>query len=176
MPWAELIERLNPDLQTPRTPVPHYYPYSLLPPRPRTHPPSSSSPQTRYSASVSPPPEFDPPSEESHTTDIANAIDLVEQLLQPESIKRITPRKALYHPFLHDPSEPGDDEYFPHPWGQGICSKYHFVDDVTEELCVRVRVPGRSMSEVRVLQAGEGIAIGRDPCEFHKGYKEFQDI
>ncbi|KAH8096632.1 kinase-like protein [Cristinia sonorae] len=173
--WTEFVERQNPNLRVPREPVPYYYPYSTMPHRARTHPPSSSSPTTtRYSESVSPQPDIEPPSEESHIEDVKNALDLLEQLMQPECVRRITPRKALYHPFLHDPlSDVGDDEYFPHPFGQGICAKYHFRDDVTDEMCVRVRVPGTDEMEVRILQAGEGLAIGREPCEFHKDEEEF---
>ena len=166
--WAEFVERQNPNLRQPRAPVPHYYPYSMTPQRQRTHPPSSSSPNTRYSASLSPPPELQPPDQIAHEEDIKNALDLVEQLMHPECVKRITPRKALYHPFLHDPDDPGDDEFYPHPFGLGICRKHHFRDSVTEELSVEVKVPGCDKMERRCVQAGEGIAIGREPCEFHR--------
>lgn len=67
----------------------------------------------------------------------------------------------------------GDDEWFPHPFGEGVCGEMHFRDDVTEEPFIRVRVTneetmGEGRGEVRKLVAGEGIAIGNWPCEFHK--------
>lgn len=124
--------------------------------------------------------------------DLELAFDLLEKLLLPESISRITARDAIYHPFLAEhngsfsyssPSsgtstslntELGDDAFFPHPLGGGRCGEYHFVDEVTEEH--RVRIPGPAGDEVRLLQAGEGIPIGNRPCEFHKDMEEFKDI
>jgi len=94
--------------------------------------------------------------------------------MHPESTRRMTPRDALYHPFLADPSEPEDDEFFPHPFGEGVCGDWHHLDEVTEEACVRVNVgvngdgDGEGGGEVRRVMAGEGIAIGRWPCEFHR--------
>jgi cell division control protein 7 len=105
------------------------------------------------------------PTAESHMADLECAFDLVEQLMQPESTRRITPRSALYHPFLE--SEPEDDELFPHPFGEGACGARHFVDDVTEEPCVRIRLRDGT-DEVKRLVAGEGIAVGRNACEFHQ--------
>lgn len=86
--------------------------------------------------------------------------------MEPESHRRITPRGALYHPFLTDPSEAEDDELFPHPCSEGVCQKYHFKDAVTEEHCVLLNIDGQE--KVRRLVAGEGIAIGSAPCEFHR--------
>jgi cell division control protein 7 len=89
----------------------------------------------------------------------------------------MTPRGALYHPFLASPNELEDDEFFPHPFGKGICGQWHFKDDVTEEERVKIRVFGEEQLgdnaneeryEVRTVLAGEGIAIGRQPCEFHR--------
>lgn len=105
------------------------------------------------------------PTEESHNKDIDNALSLLERLMEPESTRRITPRDTLYHAFLADPSEPEDDALFPNPFGEGICSKYHFVDEVTEEPCVLIPFNGKE--RVKRLVAGEGIAIGKSPCEFH---------
>ncbi|KAI0248816.1 kinase-like domain-containing protein [Lactifluus subvellereus] len=102
----------------------------------------------------------------NHEADVGQALDLLERLLHPESIKRITPRQALYHPFLHE-SE-GDDALFPHPFGEGICGEWHFIDTVTEELRVRIWTEGGKTSVVPVM-AGEGVAIGNEPCEFHQG-------
>ncbi|KAL0070243.1 Cell division control protein 7 [Marasmius tenuissimus] len=170
-----------------------------------------------------------PPSEVSHNRDVDNAIQMVELLMNPNCTSRITPKKALYHPFLHnshktrrksgqrrstggngrkeddamedvdadgdgtrgtvyslgagddllqdDESEPSDDEFFPHPFGKGVCRKYHFKDGVTEEPFVRVfaddaRGGENSRMEVLRLESGEGVAIGRQPCEFHRvGYE-----
>lgn len=181
--------------------------------------------------------------------DIDDALDLLEKLLHPESVKRITPRDALYHPFLaekgtrvplfggskqvaestssttvierssptavgtdtpshadtHTKSEPpssplpkdtttsskpkrkkGDDAFVPHPFGEGACAEYHFIDEVTQQPGVIVRQRkclcecagrrcegGEGEEHVRKLvAAGEGIAIGERACEFHRGYKE----
>lgn len=114
------------------------------------------------------------PTEESHRTDVENAFSLLKQLMEPESHRRITPRGALYHPFLVDHSEPEDDELFPHPAGEGLCQKYHFKDTVTEEHCVLLNSDGQE--QVRRLVAGEGIAIGSAPCEFHKREFDLEDL
>lgn len=42
------------------------------------------------------------------------------------------------------------------------------MDTNTDELCVKVRVPGTNRMEVRIIQPGEGMAIGREPCAFHR--------
>jgi cell division control protein 7 len=97
---------------------------------------------------------------------VEQALDLLERLLHPESIKRITPRQALYHPFLREGE--GDDALFPHPFGEGVCGEWHFIDTVTEELRVRVRTEAGKTSVIPVM-AGQGVAIGGEPCEFHQG-------
>ena len=62
-----------------------------------------------------------------------------------------------------------DDEFVPHPFGEGACREWHFRDDVTEQPYVKVAVEGdERREETLTLVAGEGIAIGRQPCEFHK--------
>lgn len=62
-----------------------------------------------------------------------------------------------------------DDEFVPHPFGEGACREWHFRDDVTEQPYVKVAVEGEERrEETLTLVAGEGIAIGRQPCEFHK--------
>lgn len=86
--------------------------------------------------------------------------------MHPESTRRITPRGALYHPFLADPSEPEDDDLFPHPFGDGVCGKWHYVDEGTDEQCVIILDEGEQKG--RRVTSGEGIAIGRWPCEFHR--------
>ncbi|KAI6130273.1 kinase-like protein [Pisolithus croceorrhizus] len=168
--WSDFVEKQNPQLREVRRPNDQYYPYNA------THglshhsqpPPSSSPTSDKLSWSSSPAPVA-LPSQESHNRDIENALSLLESLMEPDSTRRITPRGALYHPFLADPSEPEDDDLFPHPFGEGVCGRYHYTDKVTEEPCVLVNVDGKE--SVRRLVAGEGIAIGKDPCEFHR--KEF---
>jgi cell division control protein 7 len=99
---------------------------------------------------------------------VEQALDLLEGLLHPESIKRITPRDALYHPFLYESEDgEGDDAFFPHPFGEGVCGKLHFVDPVTEEFRVCIRTEEGDTSVIPVM-AGEGMAIGDEPCEFHR--------
>lgn len=98
------------------------------------------------------------------------ALDLLERLMQPESTRRITPKDALSHPFLKDPDEADDDDFVPHLFGEGVCAALHFYDEA-EEPCVRVKVKeedGEEEMRVRRLEPGEGVAIGRMPCEFHR--------
>ncbi|KAG7097514.1 hypothetical protein E1B28_004857 [Marasmius oreades] len=82
-----------------------------------------------------------------------------------------------------DDSEPSDDEFFPHPFGKGVCGKYHFRDGVTEEPFVHVyanegeHTSSERTMEVLRLVSGEGVAIGRQPCEFHRvGYELDMDV
>jgi cell division control protein 7 len=161
--WRSFVERQNPDLETDARFS------SVVEPQPEDH--SSAPPPPSSSSSPSPP---------SSTTEhhLSAAFDLLDNLLQPESHRRYTPRQALYHPFLAEVDEDGeeglgDDEWFPHPYGSGICGERHFRDDVTEEPWVRIRVRDEDgmdvgRDEVRKLDSGEGIAIGSWPCEFHK--------
>ncbi|PSR80981.1 hypothetical protein PHLCEN_2v6571 [Hermanssonia centrifuga] len=172
--WREFVERLNPKLREPPKPDHRFYPYTTPAWSETRPPPSSSSPtsHSRYSASrySSGSRSPSPATQESYAADIDNALDLLEQIMQPEAVKRMTPRAALAHPFLKDPDEPDDDEFVPHPFGEGVCGDYHFHDEVTEEPCVRVRAANGKIV-VRRLMAGEGVCIGRMPCEFHKkGY------
>lgn len=97
-----------------------------------------------------------------HRVDVENAINLLKATLEPESTKRITARDALYHPFLIDPSQPEDDELFPHPWGQGVCGEHHDRCYLTGEL--QIWFDG----EMFKVKAGQYTAIGSKPCEFHK--------
>ncbi|KAG6329119.1 hypothetical protein ID866_9971 [Astraeus odoratus] len=166
MSWREFVERQNPRLRELRLPDNRHYPYNTMH---RPQPPPSSSTVGQSSGSRSPSPathDIPYPTQESHHEDIENALSLLERLMDPDSTRRITPRGALYHPFLADSSEPEDDDIFPHPFGEGKCRKYHFIDEVTEEPCVLVNVDGEE--RVRSLVAGEGIAIGKNPCEFHR--------
>ncbi|KAH9998297.1 kinase-like domain-containing protein [Russula vinacea] len=171
-PWREFVETLNPKLREPTKGDMCPNPYntreassggSSYPP-----PPSSSSPdpdavsgETHWPSGLG--------DVQDHETDIEQALDLLERLLHPESIKRFTPRQALYHPFLHDSGEEkGDDAFFPHPFGEGVCGEWHSVDPVTEEFRVRIRTEEGSTSVIPVM-AGEGMAMGDEPCEFHRG-------
>ncbi|KAF8076815.1 kinase-like protein [Lyophyllum atratum] len=153
-------------------------------------PPSSSSttssPPSLYFPRSSSPASGQPdaartPSQATHQRDVEAALDLAEKLMNPYCVKRITPRQALAHPFLR--GEEGDfdeaaddDEFVPHRPGEGVCGGLHFVDDVTEAQGVKVPVqcgcgPGceEVYEEVIMLEAGQGMAIGRQPCEFHHG-------
>lgn len=182
MPWRTFVSKQNEQLMEPHQPDPRFYPYNNIShieaqSHINTHfpPPSSSSGHDRSSPAA---PRFSSPSSvslalptpESHARDIDSAFDLLEGLMHPESTRRMTPRDALYHPFLADPSEPEDDEFFPHPFGEGVCGDWHHLDEVTEEPCVRINLgmDGEGGGEVRRVIAGEGIAIGRWPCEFHR--------
>lgn len=232
----------------------------------------------------------------AYEADIDNALDLLKKLMNPDSTKRITPRDALYHPFLREyrlvpvqtDSHPGvpssslpssvttassatvtaneisgrrgrgstskreestdgeevegeedneevqeqteadgdaevegtwhaisDDEFFPHPPGEGVCAAWHFEDEDTGNMYVKIRVPAapssagsgssssrigtsrgnrkrmrgdrdgdgevddlelrRMETKMKRLDAGEGMAIGREPCEFHRNVPEFCD-
>ncbi|KAI0355327.1 kinase-like protein [Trametes cingulata] len=175
MSWREFVERQNPELRVPPEPEPSYYPYTLPEYRSRTRPPPSSSscysPGAGRSSPSSPagprPPSPTPSEAERYSAEIDVALDFLEKAMEPESIRRMTPRTALYHEFLREPGAPGDDEFVPHPFGDGVCGHLHFIDDA-DDLCVQVRVEGREDLVVRKVQAGEGIAIGRQPCEFHR--------
>ncbi|KAI6152289.1 kinase-like protein [Pisolithus tinctorius] len=164
--WSDFVEKQNPSLREVRRPDDQYYPHNVAH-RSLHHsqpPPSSSPTSDKFSGSSSPAPVAFP-TQESHTRDVENALNLLESLMEPDATRRITPRDALYHPFLADPSEPEDDDLFPHPFGEGVCGKYHYIDKVTKDPYVLVNVDGKE--SVRRLVAGEGIAIGKDPCEFH---------
>ncbi|KAF7306773.1 Kinase-like protein [Mycena indigotica] len=109
---------------------------------------------------------------ESHKRDVDLAFSLLNGLLEPEAHKRFTPKLALAHDFLRDEG-PDDQDTVPHPFGVGVCAKYHFIDEVTEELFVKVfepLQPGQTIRRLgtRGVAPGEGIAIGRSPCEFHQ--------
>ncbi|KAL7282671.1 hypothetical protein ACG7TL_004144 [Trametes sanguinea] len=179
MSWREFVERQNPDLRIPPEPDYSYYPYTLPEYRQRARPPPSSS--SCYSPGrSSPPSQAEPhapsptPSErDQYAAEIEHALDFLEKAMEPESIRRMTPRTALYHPFLREPGAPEDDECAPHPFGDGVCGHLHSIDD-EEELCVKVRVEGCEELVERRVRAGEGIAIGRRPCEFHRDMPEFK--
>ena len=164
--WSDFVEKLNPELRIPPPPDPYFFPHTLPERRATSHPPSSSS---NYSRSPSVDRESPSPEElEEYSREVDKALDFLELVMAPESTKRITPRMALYHPFLRDPSEPEDDELVPHPVGLGACREYHFKDEETDEQCARVKVEGREGWAVRRVLPGEAIAIGKQPCELHR--------
>ncbi|KAG5650090.1 hypothetical protein H0H81_000808, partial [Sphagnurus paluster] len=191
MKWREFVEKQNPTLYEPQEPDLRYYPYNLpayhehhsqahshsdyLPPSSST---TTSSPPSLYfpSSPTSPsgvPDVMRAPSRSAHRRDIEAALDLVEKLMDPHAVRRITPRAALAHPFLRGAEgefdeAADDDEFVPHRFGEGVCGQWHFVDEVTEELGVKVPVRcgcgcEREFEEVVMLEAGQGVAIGRQP-------------
>ncbi|KII94691.1 hypothetical protein PLICRDRAFT_33505 [Plicaturopsis crispa FD-325 SS-3] len=175
--WRAFVERQNPNLKTPVKPDPRYYPHTNSRNNTQSHinshlPPSSSSTSsTPMPSSRSPSPAPSSPAQvapdEAHAAELDAAFDLLDQLMHPESTRRITPRGALYHPFLADPDAPEDDEFFPHPFGEGVCGEAHFIDPDTDEPRVRIGL-GDGRYVVKSLLAGEGVAIGRHPCEYHE--------
>lgn len=149
--WREFVEKQNPKISTPPTPNPRFYPYNRL---------GNSGP-------------FPPPNKDAYASDLENAFSFLEGILQPEMYKRFTPVEALKHPFLTIPGE-DDDDYLPHPYGEGKCGKYHWIDE-TDVPCARIGLPLDHEGEIREdsgrvirLDAGQGIAIGKEPCEFHR--------
>ncbi|KAF5364141.1 hypothetical protein D9756_000149 [Leucocoprinus leucothites] len=205
--WRDFVIRQNPDIYEPREPDLQCYPFNTAAYRAwlqqeteKTQvPPESSSPISPTDMTTPPSlttikPNPDQYSESpatlasayplispiQHALDVDSAFDLLEQLLHPESTKRITPKRALAHPFLagrpdEDDALPDDDEFVPHEPGKGVCGNWHHRDDVTEEMRVRVKVrcecgecDGVVKEEFRTVMPGEGIAIGREPCEFHQ--------
>ncbi|KLO14549.1 kinase-like protein [Schizopora paradoxa] len=164
MTWREFVQRNNPDLFRSQSPPPSATPStsptledgSTLTAADLLHPPDPSSSQSTQSL--------------YSTTDLNQALDLLERLLHPSATDRITARNALYHPFLVEPG-PGDDAFFPHPLGKGRCGEYHFRDAVTEEH--HAKFVGPKYDETRRMNAGEGIPIGDNVCELHRGMPEF---
>jgi len=176
-PWREIVETLNPKLWVQPKSALCLNPYSLSEASSGggsyAPPPSSSSPgagtvlnETRWPS----------PIVDDHETELEQALDLLERLMHPESIKRITPQQALYHPFLRESEEgEGDDAFFPHPFGEGVCGEWHFIDPVTEEYRVQIRTEDGSMRVITVM-AGEGISIGDEACEFHRREDFFKSL
>jgi cell division control protein 7 len=155
-------------LYTPPPADPRYYPYNTGGSRRGgTHPPTSSSPLASSSRLSRSPAPSDPDAE-THRADVLAAIDLAEQLLDPESTKRLGPRHALRHRFLAEEGAPDDDELAPQRAGRGVCGHLHLMDSGGAP-CVRVKVTrgGRVVEEVRRIIPGEGVAYGSRPCEFH---------
>ena len=164
MTWRDFVEKNNPDLFTSPSP-------------PSSPKPSSSRSGTNNNSQLSSEPaeqkQTDPTSiaYDTYLRDLDLAFDLLEKLLVPESINRITARDALYHPFLAEP-ESEDDSFFPHPIGDGRCGQYHFRDEVTEEHYVQI--VGPNGVERRGLLAGQGVPIGDHPCEYHQDIEHLE--
>ncbi|KAG6919762.1 hypothetical protein DXG01_001598 [Tephrocybe rancida] len=207
MSWREFVEKQNPTIYDPPEPDLRYYPHN----QPAFHahmnqlehsrhsvPPSSSSSSSSptslfFPRSSSPPMSGEgtslsgllAPSPTSHRQEVDSAIDLAEQLMNPFSVRRITPKEALAHPFLR--GEEGDfdeaandDEFTPHVFGEpgSDCAQWHYVNDLGDHI-VQVQImcgcgePGCDdfeMDEIQV-EPGQGLAIGRQPCEFHQDMK-----
>ncbi|KAJ3912242.1 kinase-like protein [Lentinula edodes] len=190
--WSDFVTKQNPDLYSVPEPDVRFYPYTkqLKDQAQRQIQELDAPEQTPYH---DPDREHDDISQhdnyrltpKQHEEDIDNALDLVEALLHPLCTKRLTPRSALYHPFLY--SKPEDDEFFPHPFGEGVCRKWHARDEVgAPYVCIYAQDDfdsddaanfgednGKGRKKVwHSLTSGEGIAIGKQPCEFHKiGYE-----
>lgn len=153
--WREFVERQNPDIVAQAA--------ATSPPPTSSTFPDSDAPSHKPGSSSTGNPDHNT-SSSSKAADIENAFDLLEKLLHSESVKRITARDALYHPFLYEEGSE-DDDFVPHPPGQGVCGYLHFKDSLTEEHWVReaMKVKG----PMKKLSAGEGIPIGKKPCEYH---------
>ncbi|KZT06535.1 kinase-like protein [Laetiporus sulphureus 93-53] len=165
--WCDFVERQNPLLHEPPAPDPRFFPYAGKSGVTSGHFPTSS-PRSSPERFLSPELPIPTPDAETYTAEVEKALDLLEQVMHPESTRRITPRRALAHSFLRDPDAPDDDEFFPYPFGEGVCGELHFIDEDTDEYCVKVRIPGEEKMTVRRIAAGEGIAIGKRACEFHR--------
>ncbi|KZT29486.1 kinase-like protein [Neolentinus lepideus HHB14362 ss-1] len=146
--WRDFVTRQNPDLMTPSKPDSRYYPFY------------------RGTSPDDPPSLPEPPDQATHSADIESALDLLEHIMDPDCTKRFTPRHALYHPFLAQSEKLEDDDYFPHPFGEGVCAEFHMIDEETDEMCVRIGT--EDGEDIIRVEAGEGIAIGTNPCEFHQ--------
>jgi cell division control protein 7 len=184
--WQEFVERQNPDIRTPKPPDYRYYPYtfpaySRATPSEEVPPLTSSSP-SRSGGSRSQSPTTDPfaptnslasPATQKHIQDLENAYDFLEKVLCADSTQRITPREALYHDFLKptEGEEPyvnmDDDLFFPHPAGTGVCGGLHSIDPETNTHSVKIEYSDGT-ADIHTVAAGEGIAIGDQPCEFHQ--------
>ncbi|KAJ4486500.1 kinase-like protein [Lentinula lateritia] len=191
--WSDFVTKQNPDLYSVPEPDVRFYPYTK----------QLKDQAQRQIQELDAPEQTPGPSQKQHEEDIDNALDLVEALLHPLCTKRLTPRSALYHPFLYSSSnrrqreadpmvdedtdmefgadedldeevEPEDDEFFPHPFGEGVCRKWHARDEVgAPYVCIYTQDDFDRRKKVwHSLTSGEGIAIGKQPCEFHKiGYE-----
>ena len=123
---------------------------------------------------------FNQPSPEStakHNHMIKQALDLLSKCLHWDATARITARDALYDPFLrlNGKEDVDDDQQFPHPPGEGKCSTLHYLDEHNRHV---VMIPIDETKYItRVLESGEGIAIGSSKCEFHQDtHRGLEDV
>lgn len=111
---------------------------------------------------------------------ILEACDLLDHCLDPNSVRRITARDALYHPFLapdldelttanEHSIELDEDQLFPHPPGYGVCESHHRQTEGGDWV-VFVGVNEKGDEEWEPIEAGQGQAIGSRPCEFHEDF------
>ncbi|KAF7320125.1 Kinase-like protein [Mycena kentingensis (nom. inval.)] len=180
MSWHSFVMKQNPSLMDPPKPRPPFEMDMMLEDETELDghssavvtPHSSSSPDSRQRSSSPSSMPTDEALRHTHKRDVEMAFSLLDGLLEPDAHLRMTPKNALAHSFLRDDG-PDDDETTPHPFGQGVCAKFHFLDGVTDEPFVRVYEPLRPGQTTRRLGArgvlpGQGLAIGRQPCEFHQ--------
>ncbi|RDX53726.1 kinase-like protein [Lentinus brumalis] len=108
--WKEFVERQNPDVRVPPAPEYHYYPYTLPGHRARIrqYPASSSSPGPSSQSDRTPSPT--PSEADRYSAEIDVALEFLEEAMEPDSTRRMTARKALYHSFLREPDAEEDDE------------------------------------------------------------------
>ncbi|KAJ3777383.1 kinase-like protein [Lentinula raphanica] len=193
--WSEFVTKQNPDLYTVPEPDVRFYPYTKqlreqaqrqiqeldAPEQDQYDDPEHDENSQGDGYRPTPAPSSSPSHLKQHEKDVNDALDLVEGLLRPLCTERLTPRSALYHPFLYpigthldEEVEPEDDEFFPHPFGEGVCRRWHFrdEDEDDDDTAFFRRGAKKRRTVYRSLTSGEGIAIGRQPCEFHRvGYE-----
>ncbi|KAF7310774.1 Kinase-like protein [Mycena chlorophos] len=174
--WSSFVSRQNPDVYEPPKASPTFSMMmdndTDLDGQLHTDSIPPSSPSRAASSSKSGTPPVDDSIRESHKRDVDLAFSLLDGLLEPEACRRMTPSQALAHAFLRDDG-PDEHDTLPHPFKSGVCAKYHIVDNVTEEPSVLVfepLQPGQTARRLgtRGVAPGQGIAIGREPCEFHQ--------
>jgi cell division control protein 7 len=179
MSWRDFILKQNPDLVKPRKPDQRFYPYCQhMKKRYSTLPPTSSlsSLDEEHPPSSFVHDDLPAPSAEKHAQDLEDAFDFIEKIMHPEATRRLTPRGALYHPFLAETAETAtingyeqpmeDDELVPHPFGEGVCGTLHQMDEADDMFVILPMPDGEKL--VRKVDAGEAVAIGREPCELHR--------
>lgn len=149
--WSQFVERLNPDIHTPKKYDMRFYPHNCkhrdgrdardalasMPPPARSSSPPTSSTDAPERPSKHAERYANPPTVERYGHVLKLAFHLLEQVLHFESTKRYTPRKVLYHQFLDEAGADGDDQFVPHRVGDGVCGRFHYREsDGTH--CVRV--------------------------------------
>jgi cell division control protein 7 len=99
--------------------------------------------------------------EDDRKAQVEGALDLLEHLMDPDCTTRFTAYQALQHYWLRESNDIDyDNEFFPHPVGQGVCAALHRSGKSGENVI-------RNGTKERSLVSGEGMAIGYSPCEFH---------